>query len=679
MPRANGRAGMGRARPGGRAGAGRSARAARGAAFEPEPLEQIPFWREQVAEPGAPQGATGSLGVDALLANLNAEQRRAVTFGEGPLLVVAGAGTGKTQVITRRIAWLIGTKRARPSEILALTFTDKAAEEMQLRVDQLVPYGYTDTVIGTFHAFGDRVIREHALELGMPAEPRVLSRAETVIFLRERLFRFDLRVYRPLGDPTKFLDALATLFSRLKDEDVSPAAYGAWAAARMAAATGLPEGDEGPSAVEEAARHVELAGAFARYQELLAVAGAIDFGDQVSLALRLLREHPAARRELQARFRWILVDEFQDVNRAQSELVALLAEPHRNVTVVGDDDQSIYRFRGAATGAIVDFLDRFAGTRTLVLRRNYRSRAPILETSYRLVRFNDPDRLETQRGISKRLIADRRTRAPAPVHQVVFPAAGDEADWVAAQIGARIAAGALPRDHAVLVRANAHADSILRALNVAGIPWRFSGASGLYGRPEIRLLLAFLRAVGDLGSSVDVYALAASDLYGLGGEDLTAVTNRARRANRTLWETVEELDRQPGLLRLAPQTRASMARLVADLRRYSELGHRRPAGEVLYDFLKASGQTARPGRDPDGRVRGGPGQHRPLLRDRPGPVRPPGRRPGRLPRAAPPDADRGRRRPRDCRPRPRRQRGRSRDGPQGQGARVARRLHGGAR
>ena len=169
-----------------------------------------------VARPDVPQG------MDGLLGGLDPDQLRAVTHDGGPLLVVAGAGTGKTQVITRRIAWLIATRRAKPSEILALTFTDKAADEMAIRVDQLVPYGYTDTLIATFHAFGDRLIREFALDLGLPPDVRVLSRAESVIFLREHLFEFDLDAYRPLGDPTRFLAALVTLFSRCKDEDVTP-------------------------------------------------------------------------------------------------------------------------------------------------------------------------------------------------------------------------------------------------------------------------------------------------------------------------------------------------------------------------------------------------------------------------------------------------------------------------
>jgi DNA helicase-2/ATP-dependent DNA helicase PcrA len=218
----------------------------------PSPLEQIPAWRElvPVMDPSV-VGSPVPEGMEALLGGLDPDQLRAVTHTEGPLLVVAGAGTGKTEVITRRIAWLIATRRAKPSEILALTFTDKAADEMAVRVDQLVPYGYTDTAISTFHAFGDRLIREYALELGLPTDVRVLSRADVVIFLREHLFAFDLDVYRPLGDPTRFLAALAGLFSRCKDEDITPASYADFAdrlrseAAAVATAAGLPGADPG--------------------------------------------------------------------------------------------------------------------------------------------------------------------------------------------------------------------------------------------------------------------------------------------------------------------------------------------------------------------------------------------------------------------------------------------------
>jgi DNA helicase-2/ATP-dependent DNA helicase PcrA len=572
------------------------------------PLEQIPVWHgfepAAAADPaidGAPD--TTPTGVQALLDGLNAEQRRAVTHGDGPLLVVAGAGTGKTQVITRRIAWLIATRRARPSEILALTFTDKAAEEMQLRVDQLVPYGYADTAISTFHAFGDRVIREFAFEVGLAPDVRVLSRPEVIVFMRERLFELGLEEYRPLGDPTRFLGALASLFARCRDEDVSPDAYaahavelGARAAALQAAAAGDDAGDAdraaAAAAAEVARRQAELAGAYGRYTTLMREHGAIDFGDQVALGLQLLRDSPAARESLQARYRYILVDEFQDTNRAQSELVALLAERHRNVTVVGDDDQSIYRFRGAAISNILEFRERYRGARTVVLRRNYRSLAPILDGAHRLIKFNDPDRLEVKVGISKKLVPERADRAAAPIRHHAFGTAGDEADWIAAEIRRRVDAGARPRDHAVLVRANFDADAVLRSLNTVALPWRFSGTSGLYARPEVRLLLALLRAVADTSSSVDVFALAASDRYAIPAGDLAEVAGSARRRHRSLFEVLEELEDEPALLHISPRGRPALARLTADLRRYRELAQRRPAGEVLYAFLRDTGWLA---------------------------------------------------------------------------------------
>ncbi len=572
---------------------------------EPRQLDQIPAWSEYVPVMDLPAGGDLPAGLDGLLGGLDPDQRRAVTHGDGPLLVVAGAGTGKTQVITRRIAWLIATRRAKPSEILALTFTDKAAAEMAVRVDQLVPYGYTDTAISTFHAFGDRLIREYALELGLPTDVRVLTRAEVVIFLREHLFEFDLDAYRPLGDPTRFLSALATLFSRCKDEDISPADYLAHAdrvasEARTLAATvgGDPaDASEAPpdvveAAAENARQQSELARAFATYERLLAANGCIDFGDQVSLALRLVRTSAAARAEIAGRFRYLLVDEFQDTNRAQADFVSILADGHRNVTVVGDDDQAIYAFRGAAVDNILAFQDRYPGARTVVLRRNYRSLAPVLDAAYRLIRFNDPARLEARIGIDKRLRPQRVSPTSPPVRLEVHASGGDEADWIAAEIGRRVEAGAAPRDHAILVRANGHADPILRALNMAGIPWRFSGTSGLYARPEVRSLLAFLRVVADLESSADLYALCTSDVYGLGGPDLTVIVNLARRRNRSIWTVLEEADRQPDLLRIGAETRASVHRIVADLRAYAEAAHQQPAGVVLYRFLRESGMLA---------------------------------------------------------------------------------------
>src|SRR5438034_8298037 len=190
---------------------------------------------------------------ERILKGLTKAQNEAVTHEAGPLLIVAGAGTGKTTVITRRIAHLIAQRRARPEEILALTFTDKAAAEMEERVDQLVPYGYADVEIATFHAFGDGLLRGHSLEIGLQNDFSVLSRAEQVIFLRDRLFALPLQRYRPLGDPTRHLQAIITLISRCKDEDISANAYLACAARLGADADDEEKLDRAEAQAERAA------------------------------------------------------------------------------------------------------------------------------------------------------------------------------------------------------------------------------------------------------------------------------------------------------------------------------------------------------------------------------------------------------------------------------------------
>jgi DNA helicase-2/ATP-dependent DNA helicase PcrA len=224
-------------------------------AVVPSP-DQLPFF-EELAVPVAVRRPRPHLRLQPpLLADLTARQRRAVMHGEGPLLIVAGAGTGKTTVITRRIAWLIAEKRAKPSEILALTFTERAAAEMVERVDRLVPYGHNDAVISTFHAFGDRLLRDHALEVGLSDRSTVLSRAEQIILLREHLLDLPLDRFRPLGDPTRFLSALVALIGRLRDDEIGPEAYQA-AAQRLAERAAAAPDDA--ALADDAARHAELA------------------------------------------------------------------------------------------------------------------------------------------------------------------------------------------------------------------------------------------------------------------------------------------------------------------------------------------------------------------------------------------------------------------------------------
>jgi DNA helicase-2/ATP-dependent DNA helicase PcrA len=526
---------------------------------------------------------------ERILDGLNDAQREAVTHDAGPLLIVAGAGTGKTTVITRRIAWLIAQRGVRPEEILALTFTDKAAAEMEERVDQLVPYGYADVEIATFHAFGDGLLRGHSLEIGLENDFSVLSRAEQVIFLRDRLFDLPLVRYRPLGDPTRHLQALITLVSRCKDENIAPSDYAACAERLRAAAT-----PDDPEAIDRAEAQAELAATYEAYQTLMAQAGNIDFGDQIVLALRLLHERPHVLNVYQRRYKYILVDEFQDTNFAQFELVKLLAARHRNVAVVADDDQAIYRWRGAAISNVVGFLDHYAGAKQVVLTDNFRSHQAILDAAYRLIVHNNPDRLEVRSGIDKRLIAVQETLGSEP-HHLHYETATQESDAVAQMIRDHVERGVWAlTDVAVLVRSNGDADQFLRSFNLRGIPWTFSGNAGLYGRPEVRLLLAFLRAVAHPDDSVSVHYLASSDLYQVPIVDLTRCATHADRKHRWLFDVLRESETIPELAgELCEEARLAIRSLVADLVRYMELGREMPTGELLYQFLVDSGWLAR--------------------------------------------------------------------------------------
>ena len=533
-----------------------------------------------------------------LLADLTARQRKAVTHGDGPLLIVAGAGTGKTTVITRRIAWLIAEKRAKPAEILALTFTDRAAFEMIERVDRLVPYGHNDAQISTFHAFGDRLLREHALEAGLSDRSSVLSRAEQIILLREHLFELPLDRYRPLGDPTRFLSALVTLISRLRDEDVSPQAYLA-AAQRLADASVADPEDA--ALAERAASQNELARTYAAYERLMRTTDRIDFGDQVGLALRLLRDHPEVLAEERARYRYILVDEFQDTNHAQWEIVKLLAADHGNVTVVGDDDQSIYRFRGAALGNILGFRAAYPDATSVVLVDNFRSRQPILDASHRLIRHNDPDRLEAREGLDKRLKARAKFARPAPepgpIELIGFTTGSDEADAIAERIRASMRGGRRAGDHAILVRGNRDADLYLRALNMARIPWRFSGTAGLYRQPEVRVLISFLRAVADPDDSVSLYDLATSEIFGLSPGDVTVALNRARRRRSSLAVALDEAVARPEDSPFSLRAVEVVQKLLGSLEAHRAMSTERSCGELLYHFISSSGWLTRLGHE----------------------------------------------------------------------------------
>lgn len=517
----------------------------------------------------------------ALLEGLNPAQRRAVLHGEGPLLIVAGAGTGKTKVLTHRIARLIAAKAARPDQILAVTFTEKAASEMEARVDVLVPYTSSFAEISTFNSFGERILREYALDAGYPPDFRLLADVDQAVFFRENLFRLPLDYYRPLGQPTRHIQEVLEAIRRLKQEDVRPEDY-----VRYAEELGGQARDE--AAKETARKHLEIARVFAAYQALLKDQGLIDFEDQVTLVVDLLRRRPSVLDEVRRRYRTILVDEFQDTNYVQFELVKMLAAEHRNLTVVGDDDQSIFRFRGASLSNILGFEAVFPEAERIVLTRNYRSTQPILDASYRLIRHNDPNRLEFKDHVDKRLRAASRGRGKS-IHMLSFDTLAHEADAVADRVLEIRRRGAAWRDIAVLVRRNADADPYLRSFNMKQIPFRFSGSRGLYQQEEIKVIVAFIRALTDFENSRDLFYLALSDVYKADPYDLSRIAGYAEKKNIGLHDVFKTIAGGTSPVEIAASTGEIVKRVFADISAFADLAGAKNAGEVVYAFLDRTG------------------------------------------------------------------------------------------
>lgn len=511
--------------------------------------------------------------MSTILKELNPQQKEAVTTTEGPLLIIAGAGTGKTTVIARRIAYIIEKKLARPAEILALTFTDKASEEMDRRVDILVPYSFNDSWISTFHAFGDRVLRDNALEIGLNPVFRVLTKPEQILFIKQNIFDFDLKHFKPLSNPYKFVEAALSLVSRAKDEDLTPNQY-------MTYAKSLKD-------KEERQLQLELANFFAKYEELKRKTGLADFSDQINLVLDLFRKRPKVLEAYQNKFKYILIDEYQDTNYAQNELVKLLVAKHKNICVVGDDDQSIYKFRGAAISNIMEFKKTYSKAVQVVLTKNYRSTQAILDAAYKLISHNNPDRLEIKNNINKKLISERKALGQEP-KRIFGETLSEETDLVAQEINALVKNRKIMyRDIAILLRANSSARPFIQALNMLSIPSTFVGSFGLYDREEIRALIAFLRALSTFDDNLNLYALATSELYNVTPNDMIVLNDISRRTNLSLHKiiTSHKIDE----IEISKDSKIALKRLKSDLETYVKLSLRQNVGKTLYAYLEETG------------------------------------------------------------------------------------------
>ncbi|WP_258726173.1 DNA helicase PcrA [Cellulomonas sp. NS3] len=524
---------------------------------------------------------------DALLEGLNPEQREAVLHRGSPLLIVAGAGSGKTRVLTHRIAHLLATRQARPGEILAITFTNKAAAEMRERVEAIVGPQARMMWVSTFHSACVRILRKEAATLGLRSTFSIYDSADSqrLLTMVARELDLDAKKYPP--------KALGSKISALKDELVDPETF---------AAT-VPSDAGSFDAV--------LAQVYQRYQTRLRQAHALDFDDLIMTTVNLLQAFPAVAEHYRRRFRHVLVDEYQDTNHAQYTLVRELAgvgaaaraadgaaaegapvdgaptevghdELRGELTVVGDADQSIYAFRGATIRNILEFEADYPDARTILLEQNYRSTQTILSAANAVISRNPgrkPKRLWTDSGAGAQIVA------------YVADNEHEEARFVAEEID-RLgdSAGVRPGDVAVFYRANAQSRALEEVLIRVGLPYKVVGGTRFYERREVKDAVAYLRALANPDDDVNVRRILNVPKRGLGDRSEAMVSAYAERERISFGAALERLDEVPGLGTRAVTGLRGFATMMAELRALVDSGAG-PA-EVLGAVLDRSGYLA---------------------------------------------------------------------------------------
>lgn len=493
---------------------------------------------------------------------LNAQQRAAVRHGQGPLLVVAGAGTGKTRVITERIRHLLESNSELPGEsILALTFTERAAAEMKHRIIRGAGERGRGVFVGTFHAFCNALLLERNPKL------QTLDDIDHWILLRRNLSVLTLERYRRLAEPGHFLSDFVKFFSRCQDELVTPEDYQRYVESLAETYArdnlSLPE-DERTVREDVIAQQREIARAYSASDRLLRERKLLTFGMQLLDAVQLLRNDAARAAALRERYRYILVDEFQDTNIAQIELLWQLARHHRNVVAVGDSAQAIYRFRGASFGSFTIFLERFAsvarGDRAGASRfvqplvDNYRSTARILRTAGQVASFIDHSPLVPKKELVPHKPDGEKVRI------VEFASPRDEARWIAAEIARQHAAGLNWRHFAALYRIHSHRAELVAALEGRGIPFVIRNLS-ILDHPVIRDLLAYLRLIVSPADNIACARVLASPAWALEPPDLVRLCERAAKAKRALWDELQSPQGELSFSGRAPATNLLIAGL----------------------------------------------------------------------------------------------------------------------
>ncbi len=529
---------------------------------------------------------------------LNDAQRRAITHAEGPLLVIAGAGTGKTRVITERIRHLLQSDPSLSGEnILGLTFTDKAAGEMKARVVKTVGERAKDVTLKTFHAFCESLLKD------TDPHNRMLDKVDHWILLRRNISRLQLDRYRRLAEPGQFLNDFVEFFSRCQDELVSCEDYQEYAdglAAQLEAERNELDADTLAERRETVAREQEIARAYRASEDLLREKKCSSFGTLITGAVGLLERNAALRAALQTRFRYILVDEFQDTNIAQLRLLELLVNEAKNIFAVGDNDQAIYRFRGASFGSFKLFLERFAGWREgqdstkfrVSLTENYRSTPNILRVATQVIGQN-----AVSADFPKKVLSTHKPEGEK-IRIVELATPEDEARWVAGELERIHKAGRRWRDFAVLYRAHNHRDDLVRELARRKIPFVISRLS-ILEHPLVKDVLAYLCLIATPYDDIAIARVLAAPAWQLAPADLVRFAERARKERTRIYDVLQS--QQPplpfdpshsaltDLLAFTTAQRKTMKRrdarhILADLFEWLELYQRAP--EQNRDYIK---------------------------------------------------------------------------------------------
>ena len=452
---------------------------------------------------------------------LNKEQKEAVLHTEGPLLLLAGAGSGKTRVLTHRVAYLIDEMGVNPWNILAITFTNKAAQEMRERVDQIAGFGADQVWVATFHATCMRILRRHIDRLGYDTNFTIYDTDDQKSVIKQvcKRLNIDTKMYKER--------TLLSEISSAKDELVDVREFEVKSV-----------GDYKNSVIAKVYRE---------YQETLKKSNALDFDDIIVKTVELFKSCPEVLYNYQERFKYIMVDEYQDTNTAQFELIRLLADGYRNLCVVGDDDQSIYKFRGANIRNILDYEKVYPDAKVIKLEQNYRSTQNILDAANAVIRNNRGRKekaLWTEKGSGSR------------VHFRQFDNAYEEAEYIADDIADKVKNdGIAYADCAVLYRTNAQSRLLEERMVVEGIPYHVVGGVNFYARQEIRDILAYLKTIDNGRDEVALRRIINVPKRSIGAASLEKVADYAQMKDITLFDALCEADQIKGLGRAEPKIR----------------------------------------------------------------------------------------------------------------------------